>query len=238
MNARADKVLPDPVESLADVAEAQTVGTVSPSRSGQGRAKSKASPGLNRGFAPFRRVEERFGKSIQEVCQDLAAQGYSRNQAAIELGIPMPTFKNKLIHYRIEADWPGVNQSLTRKAIIPEVARKNRQHAIERGAAVINGETLRDISKRTGLKLTTLVYRYEKGCRGERLERKTNRRPKNCSYSLGITVREWEYIIEYMEGKKRQGMRACKARDAAAQKFGVPSGAISAVENGEWWRIT
>gem|GEM_PF-5414005 len=96
----------------------------------------------------------------------------------------------------------------------------------------LDGErvTLAEASRRRGLTLSCIYQRYRAGDRGQRLLRpqeKRYRRPK--TYNLELSMRDWEIVLDHA---KRVSI------DAAAIRYGVPYGAITAMLRGEWERVS
>lgn len=83
--------------------------------------------------------------------------------------------------------------------------------------------TIAEAARERGLPVGTVHERWQQGDRTA----KRLLRPLNVyhEYSLGLSMAEWRHVLDYAEERGRQ---------AAAQKFSVPSGAIRLIQEGHW----
>jgi hypothetical protein len=89
--------------------------------------------------------------------------------------------------------------------------------------------TIPQAAKEIGVHRDTLLRRYWAGDRGERLMRPpAKERRAGKTYKLGLSVKEIDNVRQYATG---HGIHA--ARD----KFGIPTGAVKCIVNGEDWRL-
>src|SRR5690606_8216932 len=89
--------------------------------------------------------------------------------------------------------------------------------------------TLAEAARRRGLTPSCIYQRYRAGERGQRLLRPQKKRYRRAkTYHLNMTMREWAVGLDHA---KRVSI------DAAANRYGVPYGAIAAMLRGDWERV-
>lgn len=127
----------------------------------------------------------------------------------------------------------SVNKAMVREKISKKLRDAYREGRRSNAVYIeLDGErvTLAEAARSRGLTLSCIYQRYRAGERGQRLLRpqeKRYRRPK--TYHLNMTMREWEIVLDHA---KRISI------DAAANRYGVPYGAITAMLRGEWERVS
>lgn len=165
-------------------------------------------------------IEAEYGAPIVDVLRALAADGWEQNEVAARYGITTACVRR----------WG-------RGAGIKWPCPKARLASLEKGKALsehrteYRGEqrTLAEIARMSGVLYTTVCARYQRGDRGAALGRKVTRSTKQPRfYELGYSMTEWQDILDLAEIKGTEAVRQC---------FGVPRGAITAAQRGEWFRL-
>ena len=123
-------------------------------------------------------------------------------------------------------------KAMTRKKISKKLRDAYREGRRSNAIYIeLDGEwvTLAEAARRRGLTLSCIYQRYRAGERGQRLLRPQKKRYRRAkTYHLNMTMREWEIVLDHA---KRVSI------DAAANRYGVPYGAIAAMLRGDWERV-
>ncbi len=181
-------------------------------------------------------LEHAHNRPFAEIVAPYAAKGWSRAMTAEALGVHVVTFTQACRRLCPEIEWPHRNASPRRKAAYRgPVAEKARQRMIAQGRARLiehKGKRLplTTAARQAGIHPATLYTRYRAGWKGKQLFKKphpTQGKP-DAVYSLGLSVSDLQHVLEYARAK---------SINAAANKFGVPQGAIRAMLMGEWERV-
>jgi len=166
------------------------------------------------------RVEREYEAPVVEVLRAMAEAGWEQWQVAKEFGVSTSAIRRWGRGGGIRWPCPKVRLNSLRNG------RDKSAKKVEYKGAI---RTLAEIARMSGISYTTVCRRHSKGDRGEALGRPvkhSGKRPK--IYDLGHSWSDWQMILEVAEKK---------TLNATSRQFGVPLGAITAAQRGEWFRL-
>lgn len=177
------------------------------------------------------RIEREWQKPFLEVVKEIVSkETLSRAEVARRLNLSQTYFRRLVAGYDLpfaskrqlffkhkEEKLQNMLKGRIEKGIVPRVEFDGKQM------------TLAELAKHAGLSYATVAKRYKEGQRLPKLIRPKRERYYPQIYCLGLTVKEWEVIIEYANTKSTL---------AACRKFSVPKGALVAAKQGRWELIT
>jgi hypothetical protein len=239
MNAWAEMVLLDPASDTPERVEEQDVGQVSPRSSGKrgkaSGAKAPLPPEQWKERPSINRLESKHGKSLREICEPYAAQGYSKTEVGRILGLNVCTMRIAVDERCPDLPWPALNRSRSRQEAWGGISKKLRAHGVK---TFIGDEPMVDVARRLGISYDTLRSRRRRGKDESELVRKPKRRTrKKETYRVGYSIREWKQVLDLIKETQGNGGYV-RAKKRVAKKLGIDYGAITAVEKGQWWRIS
>lgn len=175
------------------------------------------------GWEKHRLFLEVYGRPPHEVGAALSKTGIEFSLACRLVGIADSCMRKHLRRYHPDLRWP------TPKARLKNLEKGRQLHAKQ---VLYKGKVrnLAEIARMEKLDYSTVLQRHRRyGLNGEQLgkpRRHDGRRRE--FYKVGLSVREWEVVLEYANER---------GDEAARLKFGVPVGAISAYRRGELHRV-
>jgi len=146
-----------------------------------------------------------------EALSSLLSRGYSYEQVARQYGVHRQTVANYAKRWGMRSAHPPHNPG----SLFVEF----------RGERL----NLNQIATRLGIDYKVIWDRYRRGDRGEALARPPRKkRPTPDCYDLDISLSDWR---EYAQLAREVGLKT------AANRTGLPYGALSAAVRGEWNRL-
>lgn len=166
-------------------------------------------------------IEADTGKPVGDALRDLAFSGLTVPEVAERYGVSKYAIRSLKSRLGVDWRWPEGRSTIHHRRENP-----TRMVVVEYQGERI---TLAEVARLSGVRYSTVHMRYQRGVRGDALGAPaTGNGPPPSQYELGLSVRDWNIVAAFA---RENGVKR------AAEKFGVPKGAVSAVLRGEWEKL-